>query len=119
MTPTPYTTQDVVVRALTDTLNVKVSTELPKNRPDEHIVISRIGGGQSTFGANDPRFLIECYARTEVAAEALAERAQHAWQSMRQKPIVRGWSDGNLAKYPAPDTDHSRFQFTGTLRLRL
>lgn len=118
-TPIPSTTQDVAVQALTAALDVDVSTRMPDSRPDAHVIVTRIGGGQSSLATNDPRFLIECYATDELEAEALAERAQHAWTHFRGNGIVCGRSDNNLAPYPSPDVNHFRFQFTGSLKLRL
>lgn len=119
MIPIPYTTQDLAVAALGAAVNVPVSTEMPQPRPAQHIVLSRIGGGPESIATNDPRFLIECYARDALEAEALAERAQHAWVHLRGNGIVRGYTDNNLAPYPSPDVEHTRFQFTGALKLRL
>lgn len=119
MIPVPYTTQDVAVKELEQALRVPVSTEIPEIRPDQHIVLGRIGGGPESIATNDPRFLIECYALDALEAEALAEKAQHAWVHLRGNGVVRGYSDNNLAPYPSPDVEHVRFQFTGSLKLRL
>ena len=119
MIPVPYTTQDVAVKALEQALRIPVSTEIPEIRPDRHIVLGRIGGGPESIATNDPRFLIECYALDALEAEALAEKAQHAWVHLRGNGVVRGYSDNNLAPYPSPDVEHVRFQFTGSLKLRL
>lgn len=119
MIPIPYTTQDIAVAALEAVVEVPVSTEMPQPRPSQHIVLSRIGGGPRSIATNDPRFLIECYASDALEAEALAERAQHAWVHLRGNGIVRGYTDNNLAPYPSPDVEHTRFQFTGALKLRL
>lgn len=113
--------QKIAVAALRDALGVRVSTQLPdsKNRPDRFVVLSRIGGGSDDWATKDPRFLIECYAPTELEAEELADGAWDAWAGLRgPAPLHRAYSDNNLTRYDNPDLKHHRFQFTGGLQLR-
>ena len=66
---TGISAQKIAVAALRDALGVRVSTQLPdsKNRPDRFVVLSRIGGGSDDWATKDPRFLIECYATSELS----------------------------------------------------
>lgn len=112
--------QRVAVQALTQALDVPVSTQMPVRKPEEFVIISRIGDGDLIFGAYTPRFLVECYARSEVAAEELAEWVRYCWQRFEVvKPlgINSAQADANLVRYDAPDIDHFRFQFTGSLQI--
>lgn len=93
MIPVPYTTQDIAVAALEAAADVPVSTEMPQSRPSQHIVLSRIGGAPKSIATNDPRFLIECYARDALEAEALAE-----------KPSTPGYTFGETASFAATPT---------------
>lgn len=119
MTPVAPAAQLVARQALAQALDVKVSTQMPTNRPQEHVIISRIAGRSPTFGTNEPRFLVEVYATTELAAETLAEKVHAAWLSLRTHEIIHSSSDYNLVPHSSPDPDHHRFQFTGGLTLKL
>lgn len=112
--------QAVAVRALTMALGVRVSTQLPTpERPDKFIVLSRIGGGSEDWAMKNPRFLVECYATSELDAEGLADEAWDVWSGLRgPAPISTAYADNNLTRYDNPDLKHHRFQFTGGLRLR-
>lgn len=112
--------QKIAVAALHNALGVQVSTQLPdSNRPTKFVVLSRIGGGSDDWATKDPRFLIECYATSELVAEELADEAWDAWAGLRgPAPLHRGYSDNNLTRYDNPDLKHHRFQFTGGLQLR-
>lgn len=113
--------QAVAVRALTAALGVRVSTQLPapEKRPDKFVVLSRIGGGSEDWAMKNPRFLVECYATSELEAEVLADEAWDVWSGLRgPAPISTAYADNNLTRYDNPDLKHHRFQFTGGLRLR-
>lgn len=113
--------QAVAVQAIQEALAVPASTRFPPKqmRPREFVVVSRIGGGADDWALKTPRFLIECYAASELDAERLADRAWDAWSALRAPaPISSGYADNNLTRYDNPDTEHVRFQFTGGLRLR-
>lgn len=115
----PPAAQLVAVQALGPALGaVRVSTRIPDPRPAEHVVVSRIGGDDPPFGATVPRFLVECYASTELKAEELGEIVRHRWCRLRSRTI--NWSDADpLVPYDSPDPGHFRFQFTGSLQILL
>ena len=120
MIPVPPSGKAVAVAALKQALpGVAVSTRMPTTRPDRHVIVSRIGGGARTFATSDPRFLVECYARDELAAEQLALEVEHAWKHLRSHGINYASSDDNVAENPSPDPNHYRVQFTGTLQIIL
>lgn len=112
------TAQAIAVQVLSEVVGVPVSTRLPEMKPPQFIVVSRIGGGTSDFALRNPRFLVECYAHTELGAEELAELAHERWHGLRHRLIHRCVSDNNLARYDDPDPELFRFQFTGTMLLR-
>lgn len=111
----------IAVKALRDaTGGMRVSTQLPQpeKRPDEFIIISRIGGGSDDWATKNPRFLVECYALNEADAERVADGAWEAWQKLRTPPVHYATVDNNLTRYDNPDLKHHRFQFTAGLQLR-
>lgn len=119
MIPAAPSSTRAAVQALSAALGVPVSTRMPTNKPERFVILSRIGGGSGPFGAVSPRFLVECYAPTEIAAEEFGELVRITWQTMRTHGINRGYDDNNLAWFDAPDIDHCRFQFTGGLQILL
>lgn len=110
----------IAVKALRDATGIRVSTQLPQpeKRPDEFIVISRIGGGSDDWATKNPRFLVECYSLREADAERVADGAWEAWQALRTPPVHYATVDNNLTRYDNPDLKHHRFQFTAGLQLR-
>lgn len=81
MTTTATTT---VIAELARRVGVPVSSRMPSTpKPQAFIIVSRIGGGMEDWALRNPRFLVECYAHTELDAEALAETAYEAWVQMR------------------------------------
>lgn len=116
----PVSGQKIAVLALSEALDVPVSTQMPSTRPRRFVLVSRIGDDQAVFGALTPRFLIECYAASELDAEELAEKARACWCDFeRTKPhgINSARADQNMVRYEDPSVDHHRFQFTGTLQI--
>lgn len=113
-------TQALAVQALMSTTGVEVSTRLPDqdDRPDAFVVLSRIGGGSDDWATKNPRFLVECYAPDDVAAEILADDVWEAWRAANPTYPVWATADNNLAPYDNPDVDHRRFQFTAGLQLK-
>ena len=114
-----------VIEAL-DGLGVPVATEVPAARPASFIRVLATGGVERNLGQVDPTFLVECWAGSSVAAEALARTA---WQTLRAaQGVVLGDGTAWAAQasltlpvdYPDARTGSPRFQFlyTPTLNLR-
>ena len=115
----------IVVQALTRALDVPVSTIMPTDRPPQHVIVTRIGSSEPTFGTSISRFLIECFAPSPLEAEQLGEEVHAAWLSSRGGSIHWIDSDHNLAPYDPPstgsagatgDAGHLRYQFTGSVQ---
>lgn len=111
--------QAVAIKALSGALGVRVSTKKPEKLGDRYVIVQRIGGTSSTFATSNPRFLVQCYAPTELEAEQFGEEVVAAWRALRSHGIVHGYDDHNLVPYADPDVSHVRFQFTGGLTLKL
>ncbi|WP_313678454.1 hypothetical protein [Corynebacterium stationis] len=115
----------IVVQALTKVLDVPVSTIMPTGRPPQHVIVTRIGSSESTFGTSISRFLVECFAPSPLEAEALGEEVHAAWLSSRGGAIHWVDSDHNLAPYDPPSPGDAgatgeagvrRYQFTGSVQ---
>ena len=115
----------IVIQALSRALNVPVSTIMPTDRPPQHVIITRIGSSESTFGTSVSRFLVECFAPSPLEAEALGEEVHAAWLSSRGGAIHWIDSDHNLAPYDPPSPGDAgatgeagvrRYQFTGSVQ---
>lgn len=111
-------TQAIAVKLLGDALRVRVSTRMPDPEPKQFVIVSRIGGGADTWSTKAPRFLVECYAPSEVAAEKLADDAWDAWRGFRSNQVTWASVDNNLTRYDDPDSRFYRFQFTAQLQLK-
>ena len=116
----------IVVQVLTRALDVPVSTIMPTDRPPQHVIVTRIGSSEPTFGTSISRFLIECFAPSPLEAEQLGEEVHAAWLSSRGGSIHWIDSDHNLAPYDPPstgsagatgDAGHLRYQFTGSVQI--
>jgi len=111
------TATTLVIAELARRVGVPVSSRMPGTpKPQAFIIVSRIGGGMEDWALRNPRFLVECYAHTELDAEAMAETAYEAWVRMRSSQI----HPPPTAPPPgsaAPDPKLYRFQFTGGVRL--
>ena len=116
----------IVVQALTRALDVPVSTIMPTDRPPQHVIVTRIGSSEPTFGTSISRFLVECFAPSPLEAEQLGEEVHAAWLSSRGGSIHWVDSDHNLAPYDPPstgsagatgDAGHLRYQFTGSVQI--
>lgn len=124
-TPAPAA-QAIAVAVFSDglaALGDEVPVSVERDDTDRFVVVSRAGGG-SRFALTSPRLLVECYARDELEAEQLAENAYVAPHQVVGAwiagGVVTGWKgDGNIVRFPDPDTDHFRFQFTGVLHVRI
>ena len=115
----------IVVQVLTKALDVPVSTIMPTDRPPQHVIVSRIGSSEPTFGTSISRFLIECFATSPLEAEQLGEHVHSKWLASRGGAIHWIDSDHNLAPYDPPstgsagatgDAGHLRYQFTGSVQ---
>ena len=116
---------EIVVQALTKVLDVPVSTIMPTDRPPQHVIVTRIGSSEPTFGTSISRFLIECFATSQLEAEQLGEHVHAKWLASRGGAIHWIDSDHNLAPYDPPspgspgatgDAGHLRYQFTGSVQ---
>ena len=105
-----------VIQAV-DGLGVPVSTEVPATRPASFIRVTATGGTERNLTQIDPTFLIECWAASSVAAEALARAA---WQVLRAaQSVTLGDGSAWVARstltlpvdYPDARTGSPRFQF--------
>lgn len=117
---------EIVVQALTKVLDVPVSTIMPTDRPPQHVIVSRIGSSEPTFGTSISRFLVECFATSPLEAEQLGEHVHAKWLASRGGAIHWIDSDYNLAPYDPPSTGSPgatgeagvrRYQFTGSVQI--
>ncbi|GGF39121.1 hypothetical protein [Williamsia phyllosphaerae] len=107
---------------------VNVSYKIPEPLTQRFIRISRAGGPRGR-DIDSPRIIVECYAstaakaadgpRAELDAYAAADALRVAasggpWAG----GWITGWEQNNILDFPDPSqTQHARWQFTGTLYL--
>ena len=66
---------DVLSAAMPD--GVRVSSEIPPERPDRMVMVSRLGGSETEF-LDLPRMQLVCWGRTDAEASSIATTAVHA-----------------------------------------
>ena len=69
----------IVKDVLTDALSVRVSTEIPMERPDRLVAVS-LSGDRSTPYLLRPRIMLTCWETSDMAAHGLALSAIEALQ---------------------------------------
>lgn len=99
---------------------VKIATKYPPADPDALVQVSRVGGGKSNLVTDSPLMLFECWAKSEGAAESLANDTASALEAAQFESFLgaqlRGWSEAGRAPLLDPDKPGMfRWQITGTL----
>lgn len=110
----------LVIRALSQALGVRVSTQKPTAPPGRFIVVSLIGGDPDTFATVNPRFLVECYAPDSIEAEQFVNDVAHAWRSLRvhNNQLGHSYTD-RIVDFDDPDDRYHRYQFTAGITILL
>lgn len=114
------------VKAAIDILEVAfptltVDTRIPRTRPDQFIKVTRVGGGMLNPVTDVARILVECWAKTNAAAEAMSATAREALANARGTTVaddvfIRGYgNEEGPVDYPDLDTGMDRYQFHGDL----
>ena len=67
-------TLDELVAYLGSGLDVRVSDDAPRNRPDAYVIVQHVGG-RSTTDALHPNFAIQAWAKSDASARALIREA--------------------------------------------
>lgn len=109
-----------LVKALAKASGVRVATNIPEKKPEQFILVSRIGGGADDWATRNPHFLVECYStKSKIDSEDLAERVWELWPSLRDNATIM-WArqDNNLAFFDDPDPALHRHQFTAWLQCK-
>lgn len=110
--------------ALLAVLPSPAATRVPATMPDAFTRVSRIGGSRLNLVQTRPTVLVECWALTDLAAQA---RADAAWQALdaaqhstRAGVWLAGIDSSEPVEYPDPDAPrHRRYQFTASVTAAL
>ncbi|MCF3941322.1 hypothetical protein [Gordonia tangerina] len=103
---------------------VRVSSKIPprKNPPARYFRVDRVGGDRGRV-IDHARILVECWNSDEVQAE---QDCLDAYDALRMSPNGGPYADGYVSEWVGntithlddPDVEtHSRWQFSGTLRI--
>ncbi len=112
-----------VTSRLGDVLAVPTDARVPKPRPDEFIVVRRVGGPRRDIVTDEATLTIEAWAQDEAAAHDLAQLARahvHAMAGTTEGD-VRVYRVGEFAgpaSLPDPDSSQSRYTLTVTVAVR-
>jgi hypothetical protein len=111
-----------VLRAALDP-SVGVATVKPRIWPRLFVMVTRAGGGQTLPNTDVARILVECWADSDAACEALTNECRAALRNTQGVTVdgtgvfLRGFDNENgPVQLPDPDVpDHRRWQFQGDL----
>jgi hypothetical protein len=109
-----------VLRATLDPA-VGVATVKPRVWPRLFVMITRSGGGLTFPNTDTARLLVECWADSDAACEALTNECRAALRNTQGVTIdgvfLRGFdNEQGPVQLPDPDVpDHRRWQFQGDL----
>lgn len=102
-----------------------VSADMPRQRPDRFIRVSRVGGRRINQATDSARILVECFAHTVAEVEAMAAGASEALFNSGGTSVtttagdvfVRDWSnESGPVDFPHPEfLDYCRWQLHGDL----
>ena len=113
--PAVVVARRILVAAFPD---VPVASKAPKVWPARFIRVDRAGGPRD-WELDRALLLVECWASTEGQA---AQDADRAYAALRQchDPAAAYFEGGSIVHFDDPDRgDFSRYQFTGTLGIRI
>lgn len=107
----------VVARALSAAVGVPTYLEVPKDSPDQFIVVEQVSGG-SRF--QDPVALdVDCWAGKlgRKDAAALAANVRDAVPALDEEPNIFDPKPTNIYRSNDPETGRSRYTVQVSLRL--
>lgn len=112
-----------VTGRLADLLDVPTDVRVPNPRPEEFILVRRVGGTRRDIVTDEATITIEAWAQDEAAAHDLAQLARayvHAMAGSAEGD-VRVYRVGEFAgpaSLPDPDSAQSRYTLTVTVAVR-
>ena len=111
-----YVSARLAARAITAT----VATKVPATRPDQLVKIRRIGGTSVNMVMDAPMVVFDCWAPTEIDAEALAcvVRAEVLAMPGQSDSCAHVYEVGGPVNQPDPDSNSPRYVFTVVAHLR-
>lgn len=100
-----------------------VHGEIPNPRPDEFIVVERIGGPRQTLVSDAAHLAVDCWSTDDVAAHDIAQIVRARILSMRGE-VIGGYAVGRIDEMsgpyrnPDPDSAQPRYSFQVTVPVR-
>lgn len=101
-------------------VRVPASTQVPKEKPAEHVLVNRVGGVADQL-TDRPMVTFIASAETWPAASALGKVLRQRLMSITrfgEHPVYRVREVGGLSRSPDPDTGDPRYQVTVEFKLR-
>ena len=118
----------LVINHLLDTLpgdgwDVPVYSEEPNPRPEQFVLVQRIGGARRTIVSDEARIVTDGWAGTDVDAHDLTAAARTRILSMRGEQvdgvqIYRVEDLSGPARNPDPDSGNPRYSTTQSVAAR-
>lgn len=99
----------LVVGILADALDVPVSTEVPRERPDRLVTVD-LAGDHSTPYVLQPRYQILCWGRSDQEAHAMARACLDAlWAAADEHPYLSSCQLESMARDEWTSTGQGRY----------
>lgn len=112
-------TTPLVVGILTDVLDVPVTTDMPKNRP-ERLVLVDLTGDQSTPYVLHPRYSLTCWGTSDRDAHGIALAAVQAlWEAAEDHPYLSSCDLETMSRDEWSANGQSRYLVEVTLTVNI
>ena len=123
----PITFPDAVaacVEIIGDAVAYPTATRIPNPRPNNFVVMSRVGGTRRNLVVDEAYVAVEAWGATEAEAHDIAQDARAAMHAavgvatITYGTVYRVDEFAGLAYSPDPESGHHRYVFTITVALR-
>jgi len=102
--------------------SILVSDRMPRVRPDQIVIVDRVGGAMINPRIDEARILVECWGPSTLIVEAMTATAREALRNAQGTMVgnqifIGGWENENgPTSYDDLEiTDMRRWQFSGDL----
>lgn len=110
---------ELVVGILADALDVPVSTDVPRERPDRLVTVD-LAGDHSTPYVIQSRYQIMCWGRSDRDAHAMARSCVDAlWAAAEEHPYLSSCQLESMARDEWSSTGQSRYLIEVDLTINL
>lgn len=113
----------LVAGHLATSLGVSTAGKVPNPRPEEFIVVRRVGGPRRNVVTDEATLTVECWSDSDEAAHDLAQLAratihQMVGEMFDDTPVYRVTEFSGPVHLPDPTSTQPRYTFTVAVAMR-